>query len=104
MVTSPTHYERLFGIIGKKVAQHPGKIVMMFAIIALFMLIPISHIEMEANMSKFYPDNEFRDAKFRIRAEFNTTTPVILIVEANSGNILNRDLYVIIPCFSGIYI
>jgi hydrophobe/amphiphile efflux-3 (HAE3) family protein len=77
--------------MSKSVTKHPAKISAFFIIITLLMLIPISQIESQSNMSDFIPDNEFVEAREIMVDEFNVTHGIISVVKAESGNILDRD-------------
>jgi predicted RND superfamily exporter protein len=70
---------------------HPVKVTSIFLMVTFLMVIPLSQIETQSKMSDFMPENEFQDARKLMIKEFNSTNAVVSIIEANSGNILDRE-------------
>ena len=91
MTSKKTAQEKLMVGVGKLVSTQPAKISILFIIITLLMLMPMSQLELESDMDDFNPDNEFKDTGDMIWGEFNTTYSIPNIIEAEDGNILDRE-------------
>jgi predicted RND superfamily exporter protein len=91
MVGKKSVFTRSINGLGRTVTKHPGKISLVFLFVTILMLQPISAIETQSNMADFMPENEFSRARELMVEEFNNTEGIISIVEAESGNILDKE-------------
>jgi predicted RND superfamily exporter protein len=91
MVGKESKFTRTINGFGRTVTKHPGKISLLFLLVTILMLQPISAIETQSNMADFMPENEFSKARDVMVEKFNNTEGIISIVEAESGNILTKD-------------
>ncbi|MEA3559565.1 MAG: hypothetical protein U9R75_09960, partial [Candidatus Thermoplasmatota archaeon] len=84
-------FEMFTGGVGRVISSHPGKVIGAFLLLTLLMAIPLTGLDTSTKMSDFFPESEFLEAQETLRTEFNTTRRVIGVLEAGSGNILDRD-------------
>jgi predicted RND superfamily exporter protein len=60
-------------------------------LITLIMVPFLRNIDTSTRMSDFVPESDFRDTDIMIKNEYNTSKPIINIVESDSGTILDRN-------------
>ena len=77
--------------IGKLISRHPGKIVILFVAITVWMVLPLKNLNTSTKMSDYLPGSEYLDTDDKLRKHFNANKSVVSILTADSGNIMNRQ-------------
>jgi hydrophobe/amphiphile efflux-3 (HAE3) family protein len=83
--------EGFTGSLGSLVANHPGKLTVIFLLMTVVMVVPIQTMDTSTSMSDFAPESEFLKADEVLRSEFKATRPMMAILEAKDGSVTDRD-------------
>ena len=83
--------EKLTAAIGEWVITHPGKIVLGFVLVTILMAVPLRNLDTSTKLSDYLPECEYLQADEKLREEFNAAFTITSVLQAESGNILDRE-------------
>ncbi len=84
-------FDKIATTLGSLVTGYPVIIAVVFILAAGGLLVPLSDLEMQTDMSDFFPENRFRETDWEIRDEFNASSTIVSVAEAGNRDILDRD-------------
>ena len=77
--------------IGELISRHPGKIVVLFLAITVWMALPLKNLNTSTKMSDYLPECEYLDTDKKMREYFEASKSVVSILTAESGDIMTRQ-------------
>jgi predicted RND superfamily exporter protein len=77
MIGRKNIFTRTMNGFAKTVTKHPGKISLLFLLVTILMLQPISGISTQSNMADFMPESEFCFPKLGMLWSKSSTTPKV---------------------------
>jgi predicted RND superfamily exporter protein len=82
--------------MGRLISRHPGKIVVLFLAITVWMALPLKNINTSTKMSDYLPDCEYLDTDKKMREYFDASKSMVSILTADSGDIMSRQSLIVL--------
>ena len=82
--------------MGRLISRHPGKVVVLFLAITVWMALPLKNLNTSTKMSDYLPDCEYLDTDKKMRKYFEASKSVVSILTADSGEIMTRQSLIVL--------